>query len=263
VIPDSSVQWFDNTLGWLKDNDFDFAFWPLVGYLQNGQGNGWALVSWDTNTGQRDGLFDGNDWRADRWRDFINSTTPQKVTISNSTNYRMINIDYGDYIKSETLASRGDWDSGARKGACPDSLRLIGLSQTNVRGLCTDDVYGTDLWNSAKDTVTVTDDRYNSADWARKYIKLECPPNHYVIGYSIRGKRMSSIVCAASDRPGGLGMNGRTMWFNRADSRDSNVGGDFALSEYKGQCGGNEYIGGVAFTTRGNPGQPAAIFCKS
>ena len=75
---------------------------------------------------------------------------------------------------------------------------------------------------------------------------------------------MSSIICAASDRQGGLGTSGRTMWFDRQDARgDGPIGGEWAVGDFKGQSSGNEYIAGVAFTTYRNTGLPAALYCQS
>lgn len=220
-------------------------------------------MNWDRNTGQRNGLYDGNDWRADRWSDLINSTS-LTGPIANCTTYQMLSIDHGDYVKSTTLFSRGDFDSGALKAACPDNMRLIGLSRSLNRGLCTDATYGDQMWNAPKDTVMVKDQTYVSTDWASTFTKLQCPPNHYVLGYSVKSGCMSSIVCAASEMQGGLGTNGRTMWFNQQDARgDGAVGGEWALGDLKGQCSDDEYLAGVAFTTHGNSGQPAALYCQS
>ena len=263
IIGESDRNWFDNFLTILKTNDLDFAIWPLVGYLRNGQGNGWALINWDISNNRQDSLGDGNDWRRDRWYELVNATT-LKGNVDNSTNWRMLNVDRGDYVKSNTILTKNwDWDSGARKGACTDDMRLIGLSRSLHRGLCTDAVYGSQLWNSARDTVVVTNEQYVSTDWASQYTKLQCPPDHYVIGYAFRGQKTSSVVCAKTDRQGGLGGSGRTMWFDRADARGSGGGGDFATQDYKGQCANDEYIAGVAYTSRAGGGAPAALFCRS
>jgi endoglucanase len=263
VVAPAEVNWFDNFLSYLQQYDLDFAVWPLVGFLENNQGDGWALMNWDRNTGQRNGLYDGNDWRADRWSELINSTS-LTGPVANCTTYQMLSIDHGDYVKSSTLFSRGDFDSGALKAACPDNMRLIGLSRSLNRGLCTDATYGDQLWNAQRDTVSVTDQSYVSTDWASTYTKLQCPPDHYVIGYSVKNSCMSTIVCAASERQGGLGTTGRTMWFNQQDARgDGPVGGEWALGDLKGQCSDNEYLAGIAFTTHGNSGQPSALYCQS
>jgi hypothetical protein len=52
------------------------------------------------------------------------------------------------------------------------------------------------------------------------------------------------------------------VWFDRGDSR-SGGGGDFANGNYKGQCADDEYLAGVAFTTRvGSSGTPDALYCR-
>lgn len=56
--------WFDNFVDFLIDNDADFAYWPLVGWHEDGQADGWGLVRWD-GEGNRTSV-DG-DWRADAW----------------------------------------------------------------------------------------------------------------------------------------------------------------------------------------------------
>ncbi|KAG8841843.1 hypothetical protein FRB91_004636 [Serendipita sp. 411] len=263
IIGATDISWFDNFLGYLKTNDLDFAYWPLVGFLENGYGNGWALLNWDRQRNVSDGLYDGNDWRRDRWLELVNATSASGP-IGNSTKWSMLNVDYSDYAKSHFL-SKSDWDVGARKAACNDDMRLIGISRKMHRGLCTDAMYGGQLLDSSAPSVTVTNERFVSTDWAATFSKLECPANHYVIGYAIRGARMSSVSCAKTKREGGLGGNGRTIWFDKGDNRaDGNLGGEFALSDYKGQCRTNEYVAGIAYTLRGlNSGWPAAIYCKS
>ncbi|TWG08604.1 aryl-phospho-beta-D-glucosidase BglC (GH1 family) [Saccharopolyspora dendranthemae] len=56
--------WFDNFVDFLIDNDTDFAYWPLVGWHEDGEPDGWGLVHWD-GEGNRTSV-DG-DWRADAW----------------------------------------------------------------------------------------------------------------------------------------------------------------------------------------------------
>ena len=83
------------------------------------------------------------------------------------------------------------------------------------------------------------------------------------MGYARRGDRMSTVLCAAAGH--GLGTNGRTLWMDKGDNRaEGDIGGDFATGHYKGQCARNEYMAGVAYTTRAfSNGKPAAILCMS
>ncbi|MFR9732035.1 glycoside hydrolase family 5 protein [Saccharopolyspora sp. MS10] len=57
--------WFENFTDFLVENDANFAYWPLVGWSENGAADGWGLVHWDQD-GNRVSLDDG-DWRADAW----------------------------------------------------------------------------------------------------------------------------------------------------------------------------------------------------
>ncbi|MGW1679251.1 glycoside hydrolase family 5 protein [Saccharopolyspora sp. NPDC002376] len=76
--------WFENFVDFLVANDTDFAYWPLVGWHENREGNGWALTHWDS-TGNRMFLDDGDDWRASAWHRLVNASRaaddqPWKVT---------------------------------------------------------------------------------------------------------------------------------------------------------------------------------------
>ncbi|KAF7302247.1 Glycoside hydrolase [Mycena indigotica] len=255
--------WWQNFMDLLAQTDADYAFWPLVGYLDATTlaGNGWALMNWEKTVGggTRKGLLDGDDWRATAWNQVLNgnSATGQ---IASVPEWKQLNLDHGDFIQSQYVrANLGDWDSGAFKANCPDNLRLIGLSHGSTRSLCTDVGLG-NLWNGA--TQTVWDERYVSNDWASGYTKYTCPSNFYAAGFAIRGSKVSTVICARANKT--LGTNGRTVWFDRGDARADQLGGDFAVGQYKGSCATNEFVGGVAFTTRvGSNGAPAAIYCVS
>jgi hypothetical protein len=167
----------------------------------------------------------------------------------------MLSIDHADFQQSRTVRALPDWNPGARKASCPDGQRVIGLSHTGNRGLCT----GT---SPSSGYVTVRDESSVDTDWASGYTKLQCPPNHFLAGYSVKGSAFDGALCAKSPTP--LGRNGRTVWFDRGDNRPPSGGGDFASGSYKGQCGSNEYIAGVAYTGRlGSSRTPDAILCRA
>ncbi|KAF7334379.1 Glycoside hydrolase [Mycena venus] len=256
----SDLAWFQNYVDFLVQTDADFAFWPLVGYLNNGSGNGWALMNWDVN-GKRTGLFDGDDWRAPIWNELIGATGATGQ-IASVPEWKQLHLDHGDFTQSLSVRqNNGDWDSGASKAVCPDNLRLIGLSHGSTRGLCTDITYGS-LWSSDRAIEVVFDERHVTNDWASGYTKYTCPANYFVTGWAIRGAKVSTVMCAKASRS--LGTNGRTVWFDQNDNRADQLGGDFAVGQLKGSCATNEYIGGVAFTTRiGSNGAPASIYCVS
>jgi endoglucanase len=250
-----SRAWFHNFVDYLIATDADFAYWPLVGWHDNRHGNGWALVHWDS-AGHRMGLYDGDDWRADEWRRLIGSAGATGPVAPAAT-WSMLTLDNGDFNQSLRMRAVPDWDSGARKAVCPDGQRLAGLSHTGNRGLCTG------APSAAGDHTVVRDESYVDADWAPGFTKLQCPRGKVVIGYAVRGADLSSVLCAdVRATPGGAG---RTVWFDRSDSRPAgDRGGDFATGHYKGQCADGEYVIGVAYRSWiWSPGkEPDALLCR-
>ncbi|MFJ5214193.1 glycoside hydrolase family 5 protein [Streptomyces sp. NPDC088354] len=254
--------WFADFTDFLIRADADFAYWPLVGWHENRRGNGWALLHWDA-AGHRMGLYDGDDWRADAWTRLVDAPS-RTGRVDPVPRWSMLSPDHGDFVQSLRLRARPDWDSGARKAACPDGQRLVGLAHTGNRALCTDTGAG-DLWASSGAYEVVTDERYvaSGGDWASGYTKYQCPQGDFMIGYAVRGAAVSSVLCAVAGTP--LGSGGRTVWFDRGDNRPSSAkGGDFAYGSYKGQCADGEYAAGVAFTGRvGSSRTPDAVYCRS
>lgn len=258
--------WFAAFVDYLISRDADFAYWPLVGWHRNRQGNGWALMHWDA-AGGRAGLYDGDDWRADSWRRLV--TAPGKTgPVDPANRWSMLSLDHADLNQSLRMRRLPDWDGGARKGVCPDGQRLIGLSHTGVRGLCTDVAAG-DLWAADGGHEVVRDEGHvePGGDWAAGYTKFQCPGGSFLVGYAFRGADLSSVLCARSRRP--LAGTGTTVWFDRGDNRRGGPagvgGGEFAYGHHKGQCADDEYAAGVAWTTRfGSPGaDPDALLCRA
>jgi endoglucanase len=261
-----SSTWFQNTILYLTANDLDFAVWPLVGYLGVNWTDAWGLQNWDPVSGKRDGLYDGNDWRAALWTSLVNSTTELKGVVGEKDVWKMVNLDHDDQDQSFVMKAKGDWDSGARKGVCPDGLRLIGLSRGN-RALCTNTVLGSGLWDTSNSPATIVNDQSHvtaiqGGDWASGYTKFQCPSNQFVIGYSVRSSKPSSVVCAPAKQSLAQGGSG-TKWFDKGDNRPNGAkGGDWHSGQYKAQCEDDEYVAGLAFTTRAfSSPNPAALLC--
>ncbi|MFF5546970.1 glycoside hydrolase family 5 protein [Streptomyces olivaceoviridis] len=250
--------WFGHVTDYFADHDADFAFWPLVGFEGH---DDWALLRYDT-AGHRSGILDPGDWRATAWQRLM-SAPGTTGPVASVPLWRMLSTDHGDAVTSPRVRATGDWDPGAYKAACPDGTRLAGLSHTGGRGLCTDAGAGDLRAADARQTV-VTDERYvpGGGDWASGYTKYQCPTGEFLIGYSLRGERVSAALCvpARTALPGA----GRTVWFDRSDNRPADgAGGDFAEGAFKGQCAATEYAAGIAFTTRvGSRPGPAALLCR-
>nr|WP_245245107.1 cellulase family glycosylhydrolase [Streptomyces palmae] len=259
--------WFDNLTAYLAAKDTDFAYWPLVGWSTDPQGrpagDDWALLRYDA-AGRRTGILDGADWRAEAWNRML--AAPERTgPVPAVDAWHMLTTDHADAIRSLRTRAAGDWDSGARKAVCPDGERLLGVSHTQGRGLCTDTGTGGDLRSAGEGQSVVRDERYVPADgdWATGYRKLQCPRDQFLIGYSLRGATVSAALCVPARHP--LGTTGRTVWFDRGDNRPpADPGGEFAQGAYKGECAPTEYAAGIAFTTRvGHLGQPDALLCRT
>ncbi|TWP48086.1 glycoside hydrolase family 5 protein [Lentzea tibetensis] len=238
--------WFENFVNYLIETDADFAYWPLVGFHTNRGGNGWALMHWDA-AGNRMGLFDGDDWRAAAWRRLVASGRTGQIP--EVRRWNMLTLDHADQVQSRKVRAQPDWNSGARKGVCPDGEVLAGLSHTGNRGLCTSGPQWTE-------TTVVKDERYVQQDWASTFTKVQCPPGTAAIGYSARGSAFDGLLCAKAP----TGTATRTVWFDRSDSRPQDVG-DWASGHYKGQCDQSEHVAGVAYTGRDGR-KPAALLCR-
>ncbi|WP_327130921.1 glycoside hydrolase family 5 protein [Streptomyces sp. NBC_01343] len=254
--------WFQNMTGHLNAVDADFAYWPLVGWSTTAQGapggDSWAMLRYDAS-GRRSGLLDAGDWRTQPWT-ALAGAAGRTGQIPVTPAWYQLTTDHRDHNASLRTRATGDWDNGARKAVCPDGARLAGLGHTDGRGLC-----GTsDLRAPTGGHTVVRDEAYvpPGGDWATGYTKFQCPAGQFLIGYSLRGERVSAALCAPSRTA--LPAGGRTLWFDRGDNRPPGApGGEFAYGDYKGQCLPTEYAAGIAFTTRAasRPG-PAALLCR-
>lgn len=255
-------SWFKNFTDILVKNDTDFAQWPLVGWSDDkGTPNdNWALLSYDAS-GKKLGVEDDGDWRATDWNKLVNA--PAKTgRIAPANHWNIVDIDHGDWNLSRTMLAKADWSPGNSKGNCPDTERLIGLSRSHGRGLCTDVA---EPPKAAGAWETVNDERYvKQGDWANGYDKLQCPVNSFAVGYGMKGPAMASLLCAPSAAP--LPTTGHSVWFDQGDNRPATGGAhgsDWAENDYKGQCADNEYVAGVAMTWKSlQLGRPDALLCR-
>ncbi|MFE3945513.1 glycoside hydrolase family 5 protein [Streptomyces sp. NPDC059118] len=249
--------WFGTFVDYLIARDADFAYWPLVGWTGHGT---WSILNYDAQ-GRRSGILDGGDWRAAGWSRLVGA--PQRSgPVADADTWDMLDLDHADAVQSLRTRAGGDWDPGARKGVCPDGQRLIGLAHRDGRGLCTDAGAALTVPAGARSTVVRDESQVQQGDWAGGYTKYQCGVGRFVSGYSVRGQAVSAVLCSPADHA--LGTSGRTVWFDRGDARPAGEpGGEFALGNYKGQCGTDEYVAGVAFTGAWAKGKtPDALLCR-
>ncbi|MFE9376885.1 glycoside hydrolase family 5 protein [Streptomyces sp. NPDC006855] len=248
--------WFANTVDFLVEHDLDFAYWPAVGFHDADRGNRWGLIRYDGNGGRRS-VLDPDDWRSTAWRALVSAPGRQGVVEPVRT-WSMLKATHADANRS--LRAAADWDSGARKLSCPDDQRLIGVSRRGQGGLCTDaEAPGLGAPGALS---TVTSESGVITDWARGFTKYQCPTGRFMTGYSVRGDRVSAVLCSPARVA--LAGEGRTLWDDRGDSRPaSGEGGDYAKGHYKAQCRADEYAAGIAFSTAiGRAGTPDALYCR-
>ncbi|MFG2907464.1 glycoside hydrolase family 5 protein [Kitasatospora sp. NPDC048286] len=253
--------WFKNFTDILVQNDTDFAQWPLIGWMDaTGKPNdNWALINYDA-TGRKLSVNDPGDWRAGDWNKLVNAPA-RTGPVPQADHWNMINLDHGDQNLSARMLAQGDWRPGNHKGNCPDSQRLLGVSRSKSRGLCTD---ASQPAKSSGPWVTVTDERFvTHGDWASGYLKLQCPDNHFAVGYSVDGNSLSGLLCAPAATT--LPTAGRgTVWFDWGDnpSNAGSIHGDWASGDYKGQCADNEYVAGIAHGGWQDHYVPDALLCR-
>ncbi|WP_428949883.1 glycoside hydrolase family 5 protein [Streptomyces sp. cg35] len=248
--------WFANTVDFLIDHDLDFAYWPAVGFHDNDQGNRWGLIRYDT-AGTARSILDGDDWRATAWRK-LTAAPGREGTVPQVRTWSMLKATHAD--ANRALRAAADWDSGARKLSCPDDQRLIGISQRGQGALCTD--AGASALAASGAPVKVASQANVTADWASGFTKYQCAEAQFMIGYSVRGNRVSAVLCSPARIT--LAGAGRTLWDDRGDSRPaSGEGGDYATGFYKAQCNADEYAAGIAFSTAiGRGGTADALYCR-
>ncbi|MET8427582.1 hypothetical protein [Nocardia sp. NPDC004860] len=159
-----------------------------------------------------------------------------------------------------SLRVSNDWDPGAHKVVCPDDQRLIGITSSDQRGLCTDATEG-DLWQQGTTAVKVAQEKVTT-DWASGFTRYQCAEGQFMIGYSQRGDGMSAILCAPGRIP--LAGAGRTLWDDKYDQRPaSGESGDYAEGHIKAQCNADEYAAGIAFSWKfWRGGHPDALSCR-
>lgn len=229
--------WFANLVDYMIDRDLDFAYWPIF------ENSDWALTEQDLS-GLK--VTKTSDTRKGDWERLIAHNGVQGP-VTPAASFTQLAMPYSNWNFNKSMTI-GDWDGGANKATCPDGQRLVGLSHSGHRGLCSDVATG-DLWSADKATSTVTVyeggvGSHGSGDWAGGFTKYECPAGYYASGYSKRWWGTSGVHCSKANKT--LSNICHTIWFDQGDNRASSKGGDWAQGHYKGQVADDEYVAGIA-----------------
>lgn len=222
--------WLTRFVDYLIEKDVSFAWWQLR-YGPMG------LVTEDYSQRKTDDY---------RLNDVTRLLAHDGLTgpVPGSDKYTQLHPGRGDYNLSQYLQNI-DWNVGTRKANCPDGQRLVGTAEDR-RSLCTDSFYG-DLWDATKDYTVKGPATTGGTIWAPSRVQYECDQGEYISGFSTSdnsGINVNGIVCAKANT--NLGNVCQTVWFNQRTRRFSEKGADFAHSNFKGQCGDDQYLKGMA-----------------
>ncbi|MCO5565446.1 hypothetical protein L7F22_019119 [Adiantum nelumboides] len=279
--------WWTNFTDLLVKYDADFAVWPLLGWMEDGHGDGWAMHMFDANA-QRLSILDPGDWRLNDFTKIINGsdgTVFSGLVDEKPASYVQLFTAQGNVQQSNRLHKEDATLSqpGLVRASCPDGLRLNGLShEESPSGLCTDAQFGRDLWDSNLGSYTVITTEIPSArspDWAPKLTKFQCSTGKHLIGYSFTEGKMESIICAQNSKDPSTIINGasnasstttattkiglRTIYFGKQTDVADDRGQWFGLNATAATCADDEILIGTAFTTHGDNGRPQAILCQN
>ena len=260
--------WFSHIITYLRDGDFDFAYWALnAGPKASGDSENFSLLSEDWQQPLAD-------WRVEQLRTLIEPRLGPGV--ENGWENDLVNhfstLLFSDWDTNQA-EDRSDWLPEAFKGRCREGERVVGISGGSRIGqsfahqiLCSDAlrtfaVSRTATVLSGDHDMGAVGSHTNNRDWAPKQVKLECEPNAYIAGvaqqhelfrYSIAG-----ILCA--DGVEAVSSTCHTIDFGAKDHRESSLPGDWDPHHLKVQCAVDEYAAGLALSG----GQLRSLLCCS
>ena len=265
--PKSPQKWFKNVIRYMKEQDVDFAYWPLN-----------AGPVYSTGNEETFGLL-RKDWKTPRddWR----SKVLQKVMATKinwdyenaksckNPDYLALSFDISDAYQGSDLRDQYPDFFNAN---CAEDSRLVGLSVGRKlfrsyakTALCSRKDWGlragppSFIENTNKDSATAGSRTGN--DWAKGYTKLECGPNQYVTAVTQWKKgirlKITGIQCSQALQKIMLSTQCEARVMEKEDNRAVNTPVDWSHGYHKGQCGDNEYIAGIS----AKKGYPHSILC--
>ena len=248
-------SWYTHIIEYLREGDFDFAYWALnAGPKASGAEETFSLLADDWSSPL-------SDWRVASlktlMRPRIGPGIEPQWEDQPQNHFAVQTFSDGDTIQSADLQ---DWIPHAYKSRCREGGRVVGLSigkraaHSFAHGvLCSD--YGLALGTGKLLTLSNHDHNQGDVgthtqgkDWADGAVKLECPLNSYVAGVAQTRRSLkywfAGVLCAEANKS--LGMECHSVDFFDQDDRATEIPGDWDPHMLKGQCGLNEYTAGVS-----------------
>ena len=262
----TSNAWWENLTRYLKEGDFDFAYWALnPGPKASGDGEPYALL-------QSDWVTPLDDFRTQALRGMSEPTMGPGVEPNweEDPAHHFDVLLVSDWDTQHTEPSV-DWKPESAKATCAEGARVVGASTirraTQLLAhtvLCSD--YGAPAGTGARTLLDNTNQdspdanlRTGGEDWAPGFTKLACPPNQMVVGVAqsrnALSYRVSGLLCEANASP--LSGACTSVAFDSQDTRRTDVGGDWDESGLKGQCALDEYVAGMSLSG----GTPHSLLC--
>jgi hypothetical protein len=262
----TSTPWFDNIVRYLKEGDFDFAYWALnPGPKASGDDEPYGLL-------QKDWVTPLDDFRTRALGPMATASRGPGVEAAwnDDPSHHLDVLLVSDWDTQHTEPSV-DWQPSAYKATCAKGARVVGASTIRRANqllahtvLCSD--YGLRTGTGARTLLGNGDSdspdanaRTGGNDWAAGFTKLACPMGQMLVGLAQArngsGYRITGLLCEASS----TALTGAcaSVSFDARDERRTEVGGDFDSGGLKGQCALGEYVAGMSLSG----GTPHSLLC--
>jgi endoglucanase len=263
--------WWDNLMRYLREGDFDFAYWAINAgpkpSLEPGGGGdeGYGLSSSDWVTPD-------DDFRTRMIREILQPTVGPGVEpdwYDDPANHFEV-LSFADW-STHANEPHVDWRNSAHKATCNNGWRVVGMSrgQRDLRvfaanALCTD--WASGLGDGTRRTVGngggdsgAVNSHTNGRDWSPYNTKLECEADEVVVGLAQTSNAASwtvdGILCATSTHMPDYDCY--EVPFRSGTNQKADVPGEWSPGHNKGQCALEDFVGGVALSG----GTPHSLLC--
>jgi endoglucanase len=260
-----SSAWWDNIVRYLREGDFDFAYWAVnPGPKASGDDEPFGLL-------EKDWVTPLDDFRTQSLKSIAAPTEGPGIEPEYESDpaHHLSVLLFSDWDTQATEPAV-DWQSNTYKATCAEGARLAGASTirraTQLLGhtaLCS--ATGLPAGNGVR--TLVANNEFDSpdatahtggSDWAGTFTKLACPVGQMAVGVSqSRGVtyRIAGLLCEG--RGASTVGECNAVAFDSQNERRSELGGDWDESGLKGQCALDEFVAGISLSA----GTPHSLLC--